>query len=111
MTAGSLAKLTGLTTGAITAVIDRLERAGLARRVPDEDDRRKVVVELTDKTHAICAAVYLPLANRGLEMMQRYTVSELAVILDFLQRSRAVSEAHAEAVRRRTDPPPSSASR
>ena len=48
MTAGLLAKLTGLTTGAITAALDRLEKTGLARRVPDAHDRRKVLVELTD---------------------------------------------------------------
>jgi DNA-binding MarR family transcriptional regulator len=43
--AGGLAELTGLTTGAVTGVIDRLERAGLARRVVDPGDRRKVIVE------------------------------------------------------------------
>ena len=46
VTAGRLAKLTGLTTGAITGVIDRLERAGLARRRRDADDRRKTLVSM-----------------------------------------------------------------
>jgi DNA-binding MarR family transcriptional regulator len=48
MTAGRLASLTGLTTGAITTVVDRLERAGFAQRVRDERDRRRVHVELTE---------------------------------------------------------------
>src|ERR671932_2430246 len=46
VTAGRLAEATGLTTGAITTVIDRLERAGMARRTRDPDDRRRVLVEL-----------------------------------------------------------------
>src|SRR5437588_10284820 len=52
MSAGDLAEASRLTTGAITAVIDRLERAGYARRVPDPSDRRRVLVELTPKADA-----------------------------------------------------------
>ncbi len=44
MTAGRLAEVTGLTTGAITGVVDRLEKAGLVRRERDDDDRRKVFI-------------------------------------------------------------------
>src|ERR1700683_4247578 len=47
LSAGQLAELSGLSTGAITAVIDRLERGGIAQRVADPNDRRKVLVELT----------------------------------------------------------------
>src|SRR3954464_15491067 len=47
MTAGELARAAGLTTGAVTAVIDRLEKAGMARRVPDPSDRRRVRLEVT----------------------------------------------------------------
>lgn len=49
MTAGQLASLSGLSTGAVTAVVDRLERAGYARRVPDPSDRRRVLLELTER--------------------------------------------------------------
>src|SRR5512135_1079255 len=52
MSAGDLAEASRLTTGAITAVVDRLERAGLARRVPDPTDRRRVLVEPTPKAYA-----------------------------------------------------------
>jgi DNA-binding MarR family transcriptional regulator len=45
LTAGRIAELTGLSTGAVTGVVDRLERAGFVRRVRDEEDRRKVFVE------------------------------------------------------------------
>src|SRR5687768_7436133 len=47
ITAGDLAKRVGLTSGAITGVLDRLEKAGLARRVADPGDRRRVIVEVT----------------------------------------------------------------
>src|SRR5947208_17028807 len=47
LTAGQIATHTGLTTGAVTGVIDRLERAGYARRIPDPKDRRRVAVEVT----------------------------------------------------------------
>ena len=47
LTAGALAEATGLTTGAVTGLIDRLERAGYARRLPAPADRRKVLVEAT----------------------------------------------------------------
>src|ERR671933_1184232 len=50
VTAGRLAEATGLTTGAITTVIDRLERGGFARRLRDPDDRRRVLVDLTPET-------------------------------------------------------------
>src|SRR4030081_192565 len=47
MTAGHLAEATGLTTGAITAVLDRLEKLGYVHRIRDTADRRRVLVELT----------------------------------------------------------------
>ncbi|WP_158882035.1 MarR family winged helix-turn-helix transcriptional regulator [Amycolatopsis anabasis] len=46
LTAGRIAQLTGLSTGAVTGVIDRLERGGFVRRVRDREDRRKVLVEI-----------------------------------------------------------------
>src|SRR5687768_873612 len=49
LTAGELARQAGLTTGAVTGVVDRLERVGLARRVPDPDDRRRVNLQVTPK--------------------------------------------------------------
>src|SRR5438128_3146875 len=49
MTAGQLAEAVRLTTGAVTGVLDRLETAGLVRRIRDTHDRRKVIVEVTDE--------------------------------------------------------------
>src|SRR5919109_1824865 len=58
MTAGRLAEATGLTTGAVTTVLDRLEQAGYARRVRDTDDRRRVYVEVTEETRRRAGSFY-----------------------------------------------------
>src|SRR5690348_4151309 len=52
MTAGRLAQLTGLTTGAITGLVDRLERAGYVRREPDPHDRRRVIISWNSEREA-----------------------------------------------------------
>jgi DNA-binding MarR family transcriptional regulator len=100
--AGDLAEASGLTTGAITAVIDRLERAGLARRVPDPSDRRRVLVEPTEK--ALEAAMELmvePMRALYLPMAERYSDDDLRLILDFTRRGRELQERHAEWLRER----------
>ena len=87
MTAGRLAELTGLTSGAITGVIDRLERAGFVRRERDADDRRKVFI-------APVAERVMELA-RPFELMQRamhkqsagYTDAELKLLLRYATES------------------------
>ena len=62
LTAGELAAEVGLTSGAVTGVIDRLERAGFARRVPDPADRRRVKVEVTPEFYARAERIWGPLA-------------------------------------------------
>src|SRR6266516_2832158 len=61
MTAGRLAQAVRLTTGAVTGVVDRLEAAGLVRRIRDTRDRRRVIVEVTDEPARQGAPVYGPL--------------------------------------------------
>ncbi|HEY2073185.1 MAG TPA: MarR family transcriptional regulator, partial [Gaiellaceae bacterium] len=56
--AGDLARELRLSTGAVTAIVDRLEKAGFARRVPDPDDRRRVLVEVTPKLKRAAAEIY-----------------------------------------------------
>ncbi len=71
-TAGRLAAHTGLTTGAMTAVIDRLERAGFARRLRNTEDRRSVLVEaLPERLHQI-EALYQPLAVAVARLNEEY---------------------------------------
>jgi DNA-binding MarR family transcriptional regulator len=87
MTAGDLADLTGLTTGAITGVIDRLEKAGFVRREDDPNDRRRVIVRAIPKRHRQIARLFDDLAARMAELAARYTDKELAVIFDFMAQS------------------------
>jgi DNA-binding MarR family transcriptional regulator len=88
MTAGRLAELTGLTTGAITGVIDRLERAGFARRVKDPDDRRRVVIELApEHVEGKLGPLYEPMQRAMEELYARYSDEEIALLLDFLRRA------------------------
>ena len=78
-TAGRLAAHTGLTTGAMTAVIDRLERAGFARRLRNTEDRRSVLVEaLPDRLRQI-EAFYQPLAVAVARLNEEYGDRQLAV--------------------------------
>ena len=86
-TAGEFAKATGLTTGAITGVIDRLERAGYVRREKDPADRRKVVVRARPAMTRRIAPVYDSLQREMSALWSRYSDGELALILDFLTRS------------------------
>src|SRR6201982_675841 len=63
MTAGRLAELTGLTTGAITGVVDRLEKAGFVRRERDETDRRKVFIATVPENTAHIGRLYGPMKD------------------------------------------------
>jgi DNA-binding MarR family transcriptional regulator len=97
VTAGELAVESGLTTGAVTAVIDRLERAGFARRVRDEHDRRKVKVEVTDAFYARAAGIWGPVAAEWQQALaDRFSKDELATIIAFLTQVDELGERHAE---------------
>src|ERR1700753_1651661 len=82
VTAGDLSRLTGLTTGAITAAVDRLEKAGLARRERSDSDRRKVYIRLCDSPAAAkLAPFYQALGQASAKMISRYTTAQLETIL------------------------------
>jgi DNA-binding MarR family transcriptional regulator len=95
LTAGELAQATGLTTGAVTAVIDRLERAGWARRVRDHVDRRRVLVEPTEQTDVVCAQIYGPIVAEGQRYLEGLSVEQLEAIVGFLEHSTEVAARHA----------------
>jgi DNA-binding MarR family transcriptional regulator len=96
MTAGELATESGLTTGAVTAVIDRLERAGFARRVRDEHDRRKVNVAVTPAFYERAGKIWGPIAAEWQQAMaDRFSVGELETIVAFLTEVDALGERHA----------------
>src|SRR5215469_12794272 len=84
MTAGELARATGLTTASITGVLDRLEEAGFVRRERDLQDRRRVVVRLDpERGLRDIAPVFLPVVTGWREAAAQYTDEQLEVILGF----------------------------
>jgi DNA-binding MarR family transcriptional regulator len=97
LTAGDIARETGLTSGAVTAMLDRLERAGYVRRLRDVADRRRVLVELTDLARQGAGEVYGPLSEAIAEF-DRYSDDELRLIRDFLRMGSASLIAHAARV-------------
>ncbi len=92
-TAGQLAELTGLTTGAITGMLNRLEEAGLVRRERDPNDGRRVIVRLVpgnDKMREI-SAIFATLGTGWNEMVARYDDEQIALLLEFLKRGNELS--------------------
>lgn len=84
ISAGKLAKLTNLTTGAITGVIDRLEKVNLVERREDSNDRRRVIIHpLTHRATEI-RQLFKPLSNSLSELFKKYNEEELKLILDIL---------------------------
>src|ERR1044072_7132697 len=106
LTAGELATEVGLTSGAVTGVIDRLERAGFARRVPDPADRRRVKVEVTAEFYARAERIWAPLAAEWEEGLgSRFSAAELTRITEFLQLTTEVGKRHLD---RLAEGPPTS---
>jgi DNA-binding MarR family transcriptional regulator len=87
-TAGALAEATSLTTGAITGVVDRLEKAGFARRERDPHDRRKVLVRLEPTALERAMPYFAPMERATRSALAGYADKELALLLDFLTKSR-----------------------
>jgi DNA-binding MarR family transcriptional regulator len=85
MTASQLAEETGLSTGAITGVVDRLEKAGYVRRKRDQSDRRLVFINpLLDKAMAKLSPIFDPIKQASRSLYSKYSDEELAIILDFV---------------------------
>ena len=85
LTAGQLAARLKLTTGAITGVLDRLERAGHARRTHDQEDRRRVVVQPTAEARRFGSVVFRQLGNELDQLLGQHSEKERDLIDDFLR--------------------------
>ncbi len=102
LTAGELAELTGLTTGAITGVVDRLEKAGFVRRERDPNDRRRVIIqavrdpereaEIGRQIHEVFEPVW--------RLTDNFTDEELELILRFMKGNRTAMEEIMEGMRK-----------
>ena len=105
LTAGRLAQESGLTTGAVTAVVDRLEKAGFVRRVRDPGDRRKVMIELTDLTREVSALIYGNVTELGRALVGRMSTEKLMVVIGFLEASTRLNRELALLLRQRLPAP------
>jgi DNA-binding MarR family transcriptional regulator len=105
ISAGRLAEEAGLTSGALTAVVDRLERKGYLRRVPDPEDRRRVLVEVTELLERRAMELWGVMAERGTPLLARFSTAELQAVLRFLRLSTELNERRAAEIRAGLDRP------
>jgi DNA-binding MarR family transcriptional regulator len=99
--AGHLAEATGLTTGAITVALDRLERAGYARRVRDTGDRRRVLVELTPELNRRAGEFYGEHMAMSERLYQQYTLEQIELLLQFVREGRQFNDRKAAELEQR----------
>jgi DNA-binding MarR family transcriptional regulator len=92
MAAGEIAEAAGITSGAVTGVLDRLERSGYARRARVDGDRRKVLVEPTEKLQRAAREIYWGLGPKADAKMRGYTDDDIRVVLRFLRDTIAVTD-------------------
>lgn len=93
-TAGELAVAAGLRPAATTALVDRLSARGLVRRVADPDDRRKVLVEMTDAGRELTWSAYGPLVEEGQHLFDGASTAELEAMRDLLREMRELTDRH-----------------
>ncbi|WP_207401011.1 MarR family transcriptional regulator [Actinomadura roseirufa] len=82
----------GLTTGSVTAMLDRLERMGHLTRSPHPNDRRRLVVRITPEATRRVSELYTPLSQEGAREVSGYTPAEFALLIGFLEQSKALYE-------------------
>jgi DNA-binding MarR family transcriptional regulator len=105
LTAGELARATGLTTASITGVVDRLESAGFVRRERDPSDRRRVVVTIViEKALTEVATIFAPMIADWQQLAARYSDDELRLIVEFYDQMEQVIRKHLTRLRERPTP-------
>ncbi len=98
VSAGDLARLLKLTTGAITNVVDRLERVGLVRRIADRHDRRRVLIEPVPEALDEAFKIYQPMAEAILTLNAQYSKEQLALIVEYYERTTEIMEHEAASI-------------
>jgi DNA-binding MarR family transcriptional regulator len=97
LTAGELSRAVGVTSGAVTGAIDRLEAAGFARRAADPADRRRVRIEVTPAFRARAEKIWGPVAaDWHRELAARFSAAELQTAIEFLELTNAIGRRHLE---------------
>jgi DNA-binding MarR family transcriptional regulator len=92
VTAGWLSNVTGLTTGAVTHILDRLEKREIVERVRDTSDRRKVYVRVRQESLEPLVPRYEAIGNAYLSLVEQYSDKELQLICEYLEKVSALSE-------------------
>ncbi len=90
MTAGRIAEESGLTTGAVTFILDRLEEAGMVTRRRDTEDRRRVWVEINPDAQQRLAEMQQPVAEQMRQVAQGFKAEDLAIVRDFMRQAKEV---------------------
>jgi DNA-binding MarR family transcriptional regulator len=101
MPAGRLAELTGLTTAAVTGIIDRLEEAGYVRRVNDPKDRRRTIVEpiRNNKLERKIEKIFTPFHEKMHKLLSSYSDGELTFLLDVMNKSIELTREESKKIR------------
>lgn len=99
LTAGDLATRVHVTTGAVTGILNRLERAGYVTRRPDPQDRRRVRVAAEPTAVARVYALYEPYYARLGTLFADYSAEEIAVLTDWFTRATTLANAYREELR------------
>lgn len=99
MTAGQLAELSGLTTGAITGVIDRLEKQQIVRRGNDPNDRRRVIIHPLEEREEEAMELFVPFQESLAKLYARFSDEELALIYEYVKQETELLQQ--EAIRMR----------
>jgi MarR family transcriptional regulator, organic hydroperoxide resistance regulator len=97
-TAGDLAKVTRLTTGAVTSVIDRLEKAGFVKRESDPHDRRKVIIRFIPKKHAKAKQYYAAMAKEVYGLFSLYNQTKLTALVQHTDALTSIFQNQAEKI-------------
>jgi DNA-binding MarR family transcriptional regulator len=90
LTAGRLAEESGLTTGAVTFILDRLEEAGMVTRRRDTEDRRRVWIEIVPEAQQRLQRLQQPVADEMRQVASQFKVDELQVVRDFMRQAKEV---------------------
>ena len=101
--AGDLADATGLSSGSVTALIDRLESAGYIERMDDPEDRRRVLVRVCHEAIEPIKAAYMGMQKKMFALWSTFEPRDLKVITEFVTRSTELAGACCKELREQTD--------
>ena len=109
LSASALAEAIGLSKGAMTVALDRLERAGLITREHSNQDRRRVTVGVTATARQAIARLWQPIAQEGYDLLETYGDEERALLSRFFEDYIRLQEKHAARIRNLRRAPPRTA--